>query len=321
MIRPSSCAPRSRRWFTRCSKPIALVVLVVILFLQTWRASIIPLLAVPVSIIGTFGVMYVFGFSINALSAVRSGACDRHRGRRRHRRGRECRAQYRGGAVAARGDLSRHERGVRSDHRDCAGAVRGVRAARLHQRTDRAILQAIRADDRDLDRDLGDQLAHAVAGPVGAAAEGSRRAEGPADPLHGLCLRMAVPRLQLRLQPRIGRLFRRHSPRPVAQGGHDGHLSRPGRRDLLDVPRGPGRLRAGSGQAISRRLRAIAGWRNARPHRRRHSPDERHRAQDAGRRTCGRISGIVDQRLHQQLQCRHRVCGAEAVREAPQSRS
>ncbi|SCK53369.1 multidrug efflux pump [Variovorax sp. HW608] len=47
---------------------IALVVLVVILFLQTWRASIIPLLAVPVSVIGTFGVMHLFGFSINALS-------------------------------------------------------------------------------------------------------------------------------------------------------------------------------------------------------------------------------------------------------------
>jgi multidrug efflux pump len=47
---------------------IALVVVVVILFLQTWRASIIPLLSVPVSIIGTFAVMYVFGFSINALS-------------------------------------------------------------------------------------------------------------------------------------------------------------------------------------------------------------------------------------------------------------
>ncbi|TYC49739.1 efflux RND transporter permease subunit [Rhodobacterales bacterium] len=47
---------------------VVLVVLVVILFLQTWRASIIPLIAVPVSIIGTFGVMYVFGFSINALS-------------------------------------------------------------------------------------------------------------------------------------------------------------------------------------------------------------------------------------------------------------
>lgn len=47
---------------------VALVVLVVILFLQTWRASIIPLLAVPISIIGTFGVMHLFGFSINALS-------------------------------------------------------------------------------------------------------------------------------------------------------------------------------------------------------------------------------------------------------------
>ncbi len=47
---------------------VLLVVLVVILFLQTWRASIIPLLAVPVSIIGTFAFMLAFGFSINALS-------------------------------------------------------------------------------------------------------------------------------------------------------------------------------------------------------------------------------------------------------------
>lgn len=47
---------------------IALVVLVVILFLQTWRASIIPLLAVPVSVVGTFAVLHVLGFSINALS-------------------------------------------------------------------------------------------------------------------------------------------------------------------------------------------------------------------------------------------------------------
>jgi multidrug efflux pump len=47
---------------------VALVVLVVIVFLQTWRASIIPLLAVPVSIVGTFAVMLGFGFSINTLS-------------------------------------------------------------------------------------------------------------------------------------------------------------------------------------------------------------------------------------------------------------
>jgi hydrophobe/amphiphile efflux-1 (HAE1) family protein len=47
---------------------VALVVLVVILFLQTWRASVIPLVAVPVSIIGTFAVLLAFGFSINVLS-------------------------------------------------------------------------------------------------------------------------------------------------------------------------------------------------------------------------------------------------------------
>ena len=47
---------------------ILLVVLVVILFLQTWRASVIPLVAVPVSIVGTFAVLYAFGFSINTLS-------------------------------------------------------------------------------------------------------------------------------------------------------------------------------------------------------------------------------------------------------------
>jgi hydrophobe/amphiphile efflux-1 (HAE1) family protein/NodT family efflux transporter outer membrane factor (OMF) lipoprotein len=47
---------------------ILLVVIVVIVFLQTWRASIIPLAAVPVSLVGTFAVMLALGFSINNLS-------------------------------------------------------------------------------------------------------------------------------------------------------------------------------------------------------------------------------------------------------------
>jgi len=47
---------------------IALVVLVVILFLQTWRASVIPLVAVPVSVVGTFAILYLLGFSINNLT-------------------------------------------------------------------------------------------------------------------------------------------------------------------------------------------------------------------------------------------------------------
>ncbi len=47
---------------------VLLVVLVVILFLQTWRASIIPLIAVPVSVVGTFAALYLLGFSINTLT-------------------------------------------------------------------------------------------------------------------------------------------------------------------------------------------------------------------------------------------------------------
>jgi hydrophobe/amphiphile efflux-1 (HAE1) family protein len=47
---------------------VCLVVIVVVLFLQTWRASIIPLAAVPVSLIGTFAVMHALGFSINNLT-------------------------------------------------------------------------------------------------------------------------------------------------------------------------------------------------------------------------------------------------------------
>jgi multidrug efflux pump len=50
------------------AEAVLLVVLVVVLFLQTWRASIIPLAAVPVSLVGTFAVMLALGFSINNLS-------------------------------------------------------------------------------------------------------------------------------------------------------------------------------------------------------------------------------------------------------------
>ncbi|MBR0654645.1 efflux RND transporter permease subunit [Plastoroseomonas arctica] len=47
---------------------VALVVLVVILFLQNWRAAVIPLLAIPVSIIGTFGILLALGFTLNSLT-------------------------------------------------------------------------------------------------------------------------------------------------------------------------------------------------------------------------------------------------------------
>ncbi|HEY5558431.1 MAG TPA: multidrug efflux RND transporter permease subunit [Steroidobacteraceae bacterium] len=57
-----------RSVITTLLEAILLVVIVVVLFLQTWRASLIPLVAVPVSIVGTFAVLWLLGFSINVLT-------------------------------------------------------------------------------------------------------------------------------------------------------------------------------------------------------------------------------------------------------------
>ena len=68
MTRRSSCGRRWNRSSTTLLEAIVLVVIVVVLFLRNWRASLIPLLAVPVSLIGTFAVMHLMGFSLNTLS-------------------------------------------------------------------------------------------------------------------------------------------------------------------------------------------------------------------------------------------------------------
>ena len=95
------------------------------------------------------------------------------------------------------------QRGDRPDHRDRAGAVRGVRAARVHQRPDRPVLPAVRADHRDLDGDLGVQLADAVAGAGGAAAASAHDApKDCADARHG-------PRCSAGSSARFNRVFQR----------------------------------------------------------------------------------------------------------------
>ena len=90
-----------------------LVVIVVLVFLQSWRASLIPLLAVPVSLIGTFAVMWPLGLLAQQPVAVRAGAGDRHRRGRRDRRRRERRALDRAGLRAARGGVQGDGRGDR----------------------------------------------------------------------------------------------------------------------------------------------------------------------------------------------------------------
>ena len=74
---------------------IGLVILVVFIFLQNWRATLIPLLTVPVAVVGTFALFPLLGFSHQHHQHVRVGAGDRHRGGRCHRRGGGGAAPYR----------------------------------------------------------------------------------------------------------------------------------------------------------------------------------------------------------------------------------
>ena len=155
---------------------ILLVILVVVLFLQTWRAAIIPLVAIPVSLIGTFFLMAAFGFSLNNLSlfglvlAVGIVVDDAIVVVENVER------NIANGLESARRRAAKHGRGRRGAGRDCARAVRGVRAVRVHHRHLRPVLQAVRADHRRRDGDFADRLADAVAGALRAAAAAASRA-------------------------------------------------------------------------------------------------------------------------------------------------
>ena len=130
---------------------VILVALVVLVFLQNWRSAIIPLIAVPVGIVGTFAVMLAMGFSAEQPDALRPGAGDRHRGRRRDRGGRGGRAPHRARAEAPRRHDQGDERGLGAGDRGRAGALRGVHPVRVHLGDHRAVLPAVRPDDRLVD--------------------------------------------------------------------------------------------------------------------------------------------------------------------------
>ena len=142
---------------------LVLVVLVVLLFLQSWRAALIPIIAIPVSLIGAFAVMAAFKFSLNNLSLfglvlaigivvddaiVVVENVDRH---------------LREGNDPARGGPPDHGRGRRGPGRHRPRADGGVHPDRLHQRHLGPVLQAVRPDHRRLDPDLADRLADPVA--------------------------------------------------------------------------------------------------------------------------------------------------------------
>ncbi len=154
-----------------------LVGLVVLVFLQNWRSVLIPMIAMPVAIVGTFAVMAAVGFSLNNISlfglvlAIGIVVDDAIVVVENVERWLDT------GAGAARGDVQSDGRSHRPGHRRGLGALRRVRALRVHQRHHGPFLPPVRGDDRRLDGLFGHQLADAQPGagrhPLAAA---SRRA-------------------------------------------------------------------------------------------------------------------------------------------------
>ena len=191
---------------------------VVVLFLQTWRASIIPLLAVPVSVVGTFAVMYVLGFSINALSlfglvlAIGIVVDD---------------------AIVVVENVERNiERGLSPREatyqamREVTGPIVAIALVLVAVFVPLAFITGLTGQ-------FYRQFALTIAistvisainsltlSPALAALllKGARRAEGRAHPRDGPHARLAVPRLQLRVPARRGGLQRRRRPRDRPQG-------------------------------------------------------------------------------------------------------
>ena len=183
----ASSRRRSARWSRRILEAAVLVLLVVFVFLQSWRATLIPMIAVPVSLIGTFAGLWLFGFSINTLTlfamvlaigiVVDDAIVVLENVERLMREQRD---------VAARGGDRGDARGVRArSSRIVLVLVRGVRSGGLPRRHRRAALQAVRGDGGDRRGAVRLRRADAHAGAVRAAAASRQH--------HGV---EAVPALQ-----------------------------------------------------------------------------------------------------------------------------
>ena len=163
---------------------VGLVGVVVLVFLQNWRAVLIPMIAVPVAIVGTFAVMAAVGFSLNNISlfglvlAIGIVVDDAIVVVENVERWLEQGVSPRDAARKAMDEVSG------PGHRRGPGAVRRVRAVRLHQRHHRPVLPPVRRDHRRLDRVLGLQLADAEPGAGGHPARRPHGQSGRArDPL------------------------------------------------------------------------------------------------------------------------------------------
>ena len=140
---------------------IGLVVMVIFLFLRNVSATIIPSLALPMSIIGTFSVMYLLGYSLDNLSLMALTLVRRIRRGRRHRDAGEHRPPHGDGkdAAAGRDGWRRRNWLHHSLHDPVAG--RGVHSAAVHGRNHRTLAARICGHHRRRHPGVGIRLAHA----------------------------------------------------------------------------------------------------------------------------------------------------------------
>ena len=147
-----------------------IVVVVIFLFLGSLRATLVPIVTIPLSLIGVMIMLLALGYSINLLTLLRAGAGDRPRGRRRHRSGREHLPAHRGWLDALRCLDPGRARDHRPGHLDDDHARRRLRADRLRHRPHRRAVSRVRLHARGCRRRLRRHRVDAVADDVFKAA-------------------------------------------------------------------------------------------------------------------------------------------------------
>ena len=172
--------------FNTLRDAVILVAFVVLLFLQNWRSAIIPLVAVPVAIVGTFAVMAALGFSLNNLTLfglvlaigivvddaiVVVEAVEHH---------------IEHGLAPRDATITAMDQVSGAGDRGRPGAHGGVRPVRVHLGDHRPVLPPVRPDDRHLDGDLGVQLADPEPGAGGPAAAAAAEGGVPGPAVAGV---------------------------------------------------------------------------------------------------------------------------------------
>ena len=296
-----------------------LVVIVVLVFLQGWRPAIIPIVAIPVSLVGTFSVMAALGFAVNnltlfglvlAVGIVVDDAIVVVENVERH----------------LRDGMSRRDAALRTME-EVGGALvsialvlcGGVRADRVPRRHLRTVFPAIRRHHRGGDGDLPVLLADAFA-RAGVADPAAARREAAAGELEFYRTRLGqVHRaLQPRLRPPVPRLRRRRRLRDPAFGADVVGLPRADRQRRMAARYHAARLYSGAGSRLRHRFRATAGRGLAGAHHRDRSQDREHRARYAGHHPGGGIRGTVGRDPHPVQQCRGIVSGVRRTGGAPE---